>query len=366
MNARLYDPKIGAFLSPDNEVSNPDNPQNYNRYSYALNNPLIYTDPSGNSIGAFLLFFGIGLAIQNTAVTWAQHGPAAGMQSLMMNGAAFAISAGVGAAFNAILPNYASGSFGDLLSRLGSAITSSFLLNMAFEGKYSGEAALGCAISTLANFGADIADNAIAGETLNEVNYNVGDDKPDPRTDDQKNADIKRAKYYNGSDQSTTDTETLTKSLNELTGVKENSKLKFTSKIAIELGYGLSEDNITVIGPNGNKVGSYVTGTKEEVILHVSPREIRGDKVIFEGSIRHEFIHIYDIFTRPDDYLESMIECSEANAYRVGADFYDSHGYYYDAKHSWMMYGKYYKLCKDPVPFNTTYEQALNYIKTIK
>lgn len=49
MNARLYDPEIASFLSPDNEVTDPENPQNYNRYTYALNNPLIYTDPTGNS-----------------------------------------------------------------------------------------------------------------------------------------------------------------------------------------------------------------------------------------------------------------------------------------------------------------------------
>ncbi|MDY0143076.1 MAG: hypothetical protein RBR97_14400, partial [Bacteroidales bacterium] len=43
----LYDPVIARVLSPDNNVQNPNNPQNYNRYSYCLNNPLKYTDPSG-------------------------------------------------------------------------------------------------------------------------------------------------------------------------------------------------------------------------------------------------------------------------------------------------------------------------------
>jgi RHS repeat-associated protein len=47
-NARYYDPQIGRFISPDNNVSQPFNPQNLNRYSYCLNNPLKYTDPSGN------------------------------------------------------------------------------------------------------------------------------------------------------------------------------------------------------------------------------------------------------------------------------------------------------------------------------
>ena len=47
MNGRMYDPVIGRVLSPDNYVQSPFNAQNYNRYSYALNNPLKYTDPDG-------------------------------------------------------------------------------------------------------------------------------------------------------------------------------------------------------------------------------------------------------------------------------------------------------------------------------
>ena len=47
MNGRFYDPVLGRFLSPDPYVQDITNPQNFNRYSYCLNNPLKYTDPSG-------------------------------------------------------------------------------------------------------------------------------------------------------------------------------------------------------------------------------------------------------------------------------------------------------------------------------
>ena len=47
MNGRLYDPLLGRFLSTDNFVQEPYDSQNFNRYSYCLNNPLKYTDPSG-------------------------------------------------------------------------------------------------------------------------------------------------------------------------------------------------------------------------------------------------------------------------------------------------------------------------------
>ncbi|MGC9342620.1 MAG: RHS repeat domain-containing protein [Bacteroidales bacterium] len=47
MNGRLYDPVVGRFLSADNYVQAPGFSQSYNRYSYALNNPLKYADPTG-------------------------------------------------------------------------------------------------------------------------------------------------------------------------------------------------------------------------------------------------------------------------------------------------------------------------------
>lgn len=47
MNARLYDPTLCRFLSPDPVVQSPFTPQNLNRYAFCLNNPLRYTDPSG-------------------------------------------------------------------------------------------------------------------------------------------------------------------------------------------------------------------------------------------------------------------------------------------------------------------------------
>jgi RHS repeat-associated protein len=44
---RYYNQLIGRFISADPFVQEPDNPQNLNRYSYVINNPQNYTDPSG-------------------------------------------------------------------------------------------------------------------------------------------------------------------------------------------------------------------------------------------------------------------------------------------------------------------------------
>jgi RHS repeat-associated protein len=48
--ARYYDPVIGRFVSPDTIIPNPSNPQCFNRYTYCMNNPLKYVDPSGNIV----------------------------------------------------------------------------------------------------------------------------------------------------------------------------------------------------------------------------------------------------------------------------------------------------------------------------
>ncbi|MBK8129277.1 MAG: RHS repeat-associated core domain-containing protein [bacterium] len=47
-NARFYAPGLGRFLSADSIVPNPTNPQSLNRYSYVLNSPVNFTDPTGH------------------------------------------------------------------------------------------------------------------------------------------------------------------------------------------------------------------------------------------------------------------------------------------------------------------------------
>ncbi len=73
MNGRLYDPKLHRFLQPDNYVQDPSNTQNYNRYGYCLNNPLRYSDPSGeftwsDLFAAVSIVVGVALVIASSGV----------------------------------------------------------------------------------------------------------------------------------------------------------------------------------------------------------------------------------------------------------------------------------------------------------
>lgn len=54
MNGRLYDPLLRRFLNADENIQAPTNTQNYNKYGYVMNNPLIYNDPSGEFLGVFI------------------------------------------------------------------------------------------------------------------------------------------------------------------------------------------------------------------------------------------------------------------------------------------------------------------------
>ena len=53
MNGRIFDPVLGRFMQPDPFIQDPSVLQNYDRYTYCLNNPVTCTDPSG-----YLSFFG--------------------------------------------------------------------------------------------------------------------------------------------------------------------------------------------------------------------------------------------------------------------------------------------------------------------
>ena len=87
MNGRIYDPKLHRFLQPDNYVQDPFNTQNYNRYGYCWNNPLKFTDPSGEWI-----WIVVGAVIGGT-INWIAHGATFDARGL----AAFGIGAAAGA-----------------------------------------------------------------------------------------------------------------------------------------------------------------------------------------------------------------------------------------------------------------------------
>ncbi len=48
--ARFYDPGLGRFIQPDTIIPNAEDPQNWNRFSYVVNNPANHRDPTGHQL----------------------------------------------------------------------------------------------------------------------------------------------------------------------------------------------------------------------------------------------------------------------------------------------------------------------------
>ena len=113
MNARIYNPVLGRFLSPDPFIQFGENMQSMNRYAYVLNNPLSFTDPSGYF--SFSEFFedtfdftkeNLG-AVVGIAISASLGGLDGGFFAVLLSGA----TAGFGAAFTDAF--VAAGSFND-------------------------------------------------------------------------------------------------------------------------------------------------------------------------------------------------------------------------------------------------------------
>lgn len=63
MNARIYDPQLGRFMTPDSVVQDIYLSQVLNRYCYVGNNPLSFTDPTGHLFGIDDIFIVVVAAI---------------------------------------------------------------------------------------------------------------------------------------------------------------------------------------------------------------------------------------------------------------------------------------------------------------
>ncbi|OAV65033.1 Cell wall-associated polypeptide CWBP200 [Bacteroidales bacterium Barb6XT] len=132
MNARLYDPLIGRFFSPDPKMMDGET-QALNRYSYAMNNPFAYTDPSGEFIVSLSMVIvaavvGAVAAGVTTAVTLAKSGASAGEMAwkipvAMIIGAVVGAATGYGAGA-AIYAVAASAVSAALIGKTGIALAS--------------------------------------------------------------------------------------------------------------------------------------------------------------------------------------------------------------------------------------------------
>lgn len=82
MNGRLYDPLLKRFLNADENIQDLHNTQNYNKYGYVFNNPLMFNDPSGE----FFQFLFIGPLLMKSIIIGAAVGLASYTVGLAITG----------------------------------------------------------------------------------------------------------------------------------------------------------------------------------------------------------------------------------------------------------------------------------------
>lgn len=88
-NARYYSNTLGRFVQPDTIIPQPGNPMAWDRYSYANNSPINYSDPSGHcailatALTGAIIRFSIDILVQavpdilngeSITINWAEAG----------------------------------------------------------------------------------------------------------------------------------------------------------------------------------------------------------------------------------------------------------------------------------------------------
>ncbi|OPB88533.1 RHS repeat-associated core domain-containing protein [Elizabethkingia ursingii] len=161
MNGRLYDPLLRRFLNADPYIQAPDNTQNYNKYAYVLNNPLLYADPTGEFIwiivGAIVGAFLTGAAANGSfnPLKWDWKNT---WDKIALGAVFGAISGGVGALAGSSASAIAASSLGIQGGILGGAIAG--LAGGAVGGAISG---LGNALIFGESVGRSVVRGAVAG-----------------------------------------------------------------------------------------------------------------------------------------------------------------------------------------------------------
>ena len=312
MNGRLYDPVIARFFSPDNFVQAPDFTQSYNRYSYCLNNPLQYTDPSGESfiatafaIGALTnVFFQMISGNINSAGDFlfsAGIGGLAGMAGAAA-GSAAASAVGIGGFLGGAASGAASGAAAGAINSFGNTFMSSHNLGTSigygFLGGFMG--ALGGGLTGGLSRGilddrhgynfwdGSFYEEFVTGEVVPDGNY----------------AAI--ADYYNNSSIADQYDAALANRYKEMFGVErcdfniEEITTRTTNFGVKNPKYGMDgkwqfvrlSDNM---GVGGFVSGNSVSGTH----IHISPYTMNRNDIVFRALAGHELAHAYHHYLAP-------------------------------------------------------------------
>lgn len=331
MNARLYDPVLGRFLSPDPIVQVPDFTQSYNGYAYAMNNPLSYKDPNGESfilvaaiIGGWI---GMGTAMVSSDKSgWGLAGDM--LKGLFVGAASGAAGAWAGGAvagsitaggfINGSLSGLAGGFSGGFVGCSGNAWLSGAGFGAGLKAGFVG-GALSAAFS-------GFSGGLIRGFTDMAKGYSFWDGRSTSKfvigMASEENV-TKQAKNYNSSLTAESNDDILKDKFKKDFNITEGDM--GIKEITTDTGnMGLTSDGVYV--DNGVEVAGYIDRyTTGKSLVHISPKYTLGNVVDFRAVAGHELNHVYHNYLFKSAYVKAF---SETVAYKYTASVYQNVGRY--------------------------------------
>jgi len=310
MNGRLYDPLLRRFLNADENIQDPYNTQNYNKYGYVLNNPLMYNDPTGE-VFQFLIAAGM-------AVFWATVLTGAIISS--------AIATFLYLAKAYLTKNFSVGGFlkavtlgsitGAVTAGLGQVFSAGTFLATVGNGALAG--AGGGAIQALSsgtNFLQGLAKGAVIGAVIGAVSWKIG--KMMTPSKDQVQLNAEGSFSYDG--QKFANEKELMDYIRKTSGNPDviMKKLKISSiELASDANLPASDSNKITKFENGfmmeyqkDALGNSIANSRSQVLattirqdgyskIFVSPG-LKGVHLnghyLAKTFINHEFIHSYHL-----------------------------------------------------------------------
>ncbi|WP_075965994.1 RHS repeat-associated core domain-containing protein [Parabacteroides massiliensis] len=361
MNARLYDPVLGRFLSPDPVIQVPEFTQSYNGYSYALNNPLSYKDPNGESfilVAAIISgWIGMGTAMVSSDKSgWGLAGDM--MKGLFVGAASGAAGAWAGGAVAGSIT--AGGFIQGSLTGLAGGFSSGFVgcsgnAWLSGSGFGSGLKAglIGGAIKGAIQA---VTQGLIRGFTDMAKGYSFWDGSKYYNFTLTSEDISKIAEMYDTSHSEFNDISLKDRMYSEF-GISEGDY--GIKSITTKAGkYGMDSKGFYIDKGTSAKVGGYVKSISGKLgsELHISPVYANNNNdLLFRAVAGHELVHAYhhSVFTNV------IPAFTESVAYQYTMNVYQSAGMISDAMRTMMAMPSY------SVPHPASYKLPFSFLSKI-
>lgn len=166
MNGRLYDPLLRRFLNADENIQDIFNTQNYNKYGYVFNNPLMYNDPNGEFVWFVPIIAAVVSEFFTMYYTQTPFNGARFVGGLAMSYASAGIAGAIGDVFKIASVAETLGKWGTIVARAGAHALTQGIFSTVQGGNFWGGALSGAFASISGDLLGMATDNLGANNIL--------------------------------------------------------------------------------------------------------------------------------------------------------------------------------------------------------